>query len=80
MRYFVPTDPEAGELKCYNGTTASQVTPAELDDLFADKAAENPDFKEVVLIESEPVKAEKPKVTKKKATKKKAAKKKAAKK
>jgi len=67
MRYFVPTDKNAGTVNCYGGTTASSMNPAGLDGYRADKAANNPDFTEVVKAE--------PKTSKKKASKKKAAKK-----
>jgi hypothetical protein len=48
MRYFKPTDPKAGTVTCYGGTFASAKTPAGLTGYRADKAANNPDFTEVV--------------------------------
>jgi len=61
MRYFKPTN--GGEVKCYGGTTASAKKPAGLTGVRAEKAANNPDFTEVV------------KVTKKKVSKKRVSKK-----
>ena len=48
MRYFKPTDPKAGTVTCYGGTHASADKPAGLTGYRADKAANNPDFTEVV--------------------------------
>ena len=48
MRYFVPTDKNAGTVNCYNGTKASAKKPAGLKGVLADKAVANPDFTEVI--------------------------------
>jgi len=48
MRYFKPTN--GGEVNCYGGTTASAKKPAALDGIRAEKAANNPDFTEVVKV------------------------------
>ncbi len=74
MTYFIPTEKE-GTIRCYEGTTCSKESPAELTNpLFIDKAQRNPDFEEVVKVPkadaTEIPKNEKPKVTKKKVAKK----------
>jgi hypothetical protein len=64
MPYFIPSDPNAGEVICYNEEMCSVDNPVFLEGRRADKAMANPDFTDV--IEAKPVKkTRKKKVSKK---------------
>lgn len=54
MPYFIPSDPQAGEVFFYNGEVCSVDKPVFVDGHLAEKAMANPDFADV--IEAKPVK------------------------
>lgn len=70
MAYFIPKENE-GAVNCYDGTTCSKQSPAELTNpVFIAKAQANPDFTEVVKVPKEEPKPVKKKAAKKRAKKK----------